>query len=79
MDRKFLISGGGTGGHIYPAIAIADELKLRFSNCKILFTGSSSKMEMNKVPNNGYEIIGLWISGFNRKNFFLQKGNTAIN
>ena len=70
MDRKFLISGGGTGGHIYPAIAIADELKLRFSNCKILFTGSSSKMEMNKVPNSGYEIIGLWISGFNRKSFF---------
>ena len=48
MDKKFLISGGGTGGHIYPAIAIADEIKERFSNSKILFTGSSSRMEMKK-------------------------------
>ncbi|MDC3179082.1 undecaprenyldiphospho-muramoylpentapeptide beta-N-acetylglucosaminyltransferase [Flavobacteriales bacterium] len=70
MDRRFLISGGGTGGHIYPALAIADELKVRFSNCKILFTGSSSRMEMNKIPKNGYKIKGLWISGFNRKSFF---------
>lgn len=70
MDKKFLISGGGTGGHIYPAIAIADEIKERFSSSKILFTGSSSRMEMKKIPENGYKIRGLWISGFNRKNFF---------
>ena len=70
MVRRFLISGGGTGGHIYPALAIADELKVRFSNCKILFTGSSSRMEMNKIPKNGYKIKGLWISGFSRKSFF---------
>ena len=70
MDRKFLISGGGTGGHIYPALAIADELKVRFSNCNILFTGSNSRMEMNKIPKNGYKIKGLWISGFKRKSFF---------
>ena len=70
MVRRFLISGGGTGGHIYPALAIADELKVRFCNCKILFTGSSSRMEMNKIPKNGYKIKGLWISGFNRKSFF---------
>ena len=70
MYKKFLISGGGTGGHIYPAIAIADEIKERFSSSEILFTGSSSRMEMKKIPENGYKIRGLWISGFNRKNFF---------
>ena len=72
MDKKFLISGGGTGGHIYPAIAIADEIKERFSSSEILFTGSSSRMEMKKIPENGYKIRGLWISGFNRKNFFFK-------
>jgi len=67
---KFIISGGGTGGHIYPAIAIANELKLRFPSCKILFVGAKGKMEMQKVPQAGYDIKGLWISGIQRKSFW---------
>ena len=64
---NILISGGGTGGHIYPAIAIANELKLRYPEAKFLFVGAKDKMEMEKVPQAGYEIKGLWISGFQRK------------
>jgi UDP-N-acetylglucosamine--N-acetylmuramyl-(pentapeptide) pyrophosphoryl-undecaprenol N-acetylglucosamine transferase len=64
---KFIISGGGTGGHIYPAIAIANELKLRLADCEILFVGASDKMEMQKVPQAGYPIEGLWIAGLQRK------------
>jgi UDP-N-acetylglucosamine--N-acetylmuramyl-(pentapeptide) pyrophosphoryl-undecaprenol N-acetylglucosamine transferase len=64
---KFILSGGGTGGHIYPAIAIANELKLRFPDCDILFVGAKDKMEMQKVPQAGYPIIGLWIAGIQRK------------
>ncbi|GGB82521.1 UDP-N-acetylglucosamine--N-acetylmuramyl-(pentapeptide) pyrophosphoryl-undecaprenol N-acetylglucosamine transferase [Flavobacterium suaedae] len=66
-NKKFILSGGGTGGHIYPAIAIANELKKRFPNCEILFVGAKDKMEMQKVPQAGYEIKGLWISGIQRK------------
>lgn len=66
-NQKFIISGGGTGGHIFPAICIADELKSRFSDSDILFVGSRDRMEMVKVPAHGYEIKGLWISGLNRK------------
>lgn len=65
--KKFILSGGGTGGHIYPAVAIANELKERFPDCEILFVGASDKMEMQKVPQAGYKIIGLWISGIQRK------------
>ncbi|UII32657.1 undecaprenyldiphospho-muramoylpentapeptide beta-N-acetylglucosaminyltransferase [Fulvivirga ulvae] len=64
---RFIISGGGTGGHIYPAIAIANEIKARFSDAQILFVGAKGKMEMKKVPEAGYKIIGLWISGFQRR------------
>jgi len=64
---KFIISGGGTGGHIYPAIAIANECKRRWPDCEILFVGASNRMEMEKVPAAGYEIKGLWISGLQRK------------
>lgn len=64
---KFILSGGGTGGHIYPAIAIANELKLRFPDAEILFVGASNKMEMQKVPQSGYPIKGLWIAGIQRK------------
>lgn len=67
MKPKFIISGGGTGGHIYPAIAIANELKSRFPDCEILFVGAKDKMEMQKVPQAGYKIEGLWISGIQRK------------
>jgi UDP-N-acetylglucosamine--N-acetylmuramyl-(pentapeptide) pyrophosphoryl-undecaprenol N-acetylglucosamine transferase len=64
---KFILSGGGTGGHIYPAIAIANELKMRFPDAEFLFVGASNKMEMQKVPQSGYKIEGLWIAGFQRK------------
>ena len=67
---RFLISGGGTGGHIYPAISIANELSSRLKNNKILFVGSSDRMEMQKVPEYGYDIVGLWISGIKRKLHF---------
>lgn len=64
---NIIISGGGTGGHIYPAIAIANEIKLRYPEAKFLFVGAKDKMEMEKVPQAGYEIKGLWISGIQRK------------
>ncbi|MCL5130062.1 MULTISPECIES: undecaprenyldiphospho-muramoylpentapeptide beta-N-acetylglucosaminyltransferase [unclassified Algibacter] len=64
---KIILSGGGTGGHIYPAIAIANELKLRFPDAEFLFVGASDRMEMEKVPQAGYDIKGLWISGIQRK------------
>ncbi|WP_103072406.1 undecaprenyldiphospho-muramoylpentapeptide beta-N-acetylglucosaminyltransferase [Aquimarina sediminis] len=64
---KVILSGGGTGGHIYPAIAIANEIKSRYPNTSILFVGAKDRMEMQKVPQAGYEIEGLWISGIQRK------------
>lgn len=69
MSKKIniLLSGGGTGGHIYPAIAIANELKWRYPNANFLFVGAKDRMEMEKVPQNGYDIKGLWISGIQRK------------
>ena len=71
MDRKrIILSGGGTGGHIYPAISIANEIKSRDNNSEILFVGAKDKMEMNIVPKHGFKILGLWISGFNRINIF---------
>lgn len=65
--HKFILSGGGTGGHIYPAIAIANELKSRFPNAEFLFVGANNKMEMQKVPEAGYKIKGLWIAGLQRR------------
>lgn len=65
--ERAIISGGGTGGHIFPAIAIADEIKRRNPDVKILFVGAEGKMEMEKVPAAGYEIKGLQIVGFQRK------------
>lgn len=64
---RFILSGGGTGGHIYPAIAIAKELEVRYPDAKFLFVGAKDKMEMEKIPQAGYEIKGLWISGLQRK------------
>ncbi|MCA6073924.1 undecaprenyldiphospho-muramoylpentapeptide beta-N-acetylglucosaminyltransferase [Fulvivirga sedimenti] len=63
---RFIISGGGTGGHIYPALAVAAEIRRRYADSKILFVGAQGKMEMTKVPEAGFEIRGLWISGFQR-------------
>ena len=68
MDNyKFILSGGGTGGHIYPAIAIANELKKRHPNAEFLFVGAQDRMEMEKVPLAGYKIEGLNITGIQRK------------
>lgn len=64
---KVIISGGGTGGHIHPALAIADEIKRRHPDVSIRFVGALGRMEMDKVPKAGYEIDGLWISGVDRK------------
>lgn len=72
-NQKFIISGGGTGGHIFPAISIANALKKKRPEAEFLFVGAEGRMEMEKVPNAGYEIVGLPVSGFNRssilKNF----------
>lgn len=65
--QRVIISGGGTGGHIFPAVAIADEIKRRNPSVSILFVGAVGKMEMEKVPQAGYEIVGLPIAGFQRK------------
>ncbi len=64
---RIIISGGGTGGHIYPAIAIAHALQAAHPDTEILFVGAKGRMEMQKVPEAGYKIMGLWISGIQRK------------
>ncbi len=64
---RLIISGGGTGGHIFPAIAIANAFRERHPDAHILFVGARGRMEMTRVPEAGYEIIGLWISGLQRK------------
>ena len=64
---NILLSGGGTGGHIYPAVSIANELKKKYPNANFLFVGAKDRMEMEKVPQVGYKIKGLWISGIQRK------------
>ncbi len=75
MTKKFIIAGGGTGGHIFPAIAIAQALGKMLPDVDFLFVGAKGKMEMEKVPQAGFKIIGLDIAGFNRaalwKNIFL--------
>lgn len=69
MKKRILISGGGTGGHIFPALSIANAIKRR-TDAEILFVGADNRMEMEKVPAAGYEIIGLPVAGFNRRNLF---------
>ncbi|HET6993259.1 MAG TPA: undecaprenyldiphospho-muramoylpentapeptide beta-N-acetylglucosaminyltransferase, partial [Bacteroidia bacterium] len=64
---KFIISGGGTGGHIFPAIAIANALKSKLPDSEFLFVGAEGRMEMEKVPAAGFKIEALWISGLQRK------------
>lgn len=67
---RVIISGGGTGGHIFPAISIANAIKLRYPEAKILFVGAEDRMEMSRIPEAGYEIVGLPVAGFNRSNLF---------
>ncbi len=67
MAIRIIISGGGTGGHVFPALAIADAVKSREPQAEILFVGAKGKIEMERVPKAGYPIKGLWISGFQRK------------
>lgn len=67
-ELRVIVSGGGTGGHIFPAIAIANEIKALCPQASILFVGAKGRMEMQRVPDAGYRIIGLPIEGFNRKN-----------
>lgn len=64
---RFIISGGGTGGHIFPAISIANAIRERWSDAEILFVGAEGRMEMERVPSAGYKIVGLSVAGFNRK------------
>ncbi|MCB0507598.1 MAG: undecaprenyldiphospho-muramoylpentapeptide beta-N-acetylglucosaminyltransferase [Bacteroidetes bacterium] len=65
-NQRYIIAGGGTGGHIFPAVAIADALKQAQPECEILFVGASGRMEMEKVPQAGYEIVGLEVVGLQR-------------
>ena len=67
-ELRIIISGGGTGGHIFPAASIANAIRAKYPEAKILFVGALGRMEMQRVPAAGYEIVGLPISGFNRKN-----------
>src|SRR6188474_1808679 len=71
---RIIIAGGGTGGHIFPAIAIANALKTKDGSIEILFVGAKGKMEMEKVPQAGYKIIGLDIAGFNRSSLIKNIG-----
>ena len=65
---RLIVSGGGTGGHIFPALSIANAVKAKCPNAEILFVGAENRMEMQRVPAAGYNIIGLPVSGFDRKN-----------
>lgn len=67
---RIIISGGGTGGHIFPAVSIANAIKEQHPDTDILFVGAEGRMEMQRVPSAGYKIIGLPVAGFNRKNLF---------
>jgi UDP-N-acetylglucosamine--N-acetylmuramyl-(pentapeptide) pyrophosphoryl-undecaprenol N-acetylglucosamine transferase len=67
QSARFILSGGGTGGHIYPAVAIAKGLKKLYPDAEFLFVGARDRMEMEKVPQAGFTIEGLWISGLQRK------------
>lgn len=75
---KVIISGGGTGGHIFPAVAIADALKKKDSSIEILFVGAEGKMEMERVPKAGYKIVGLPVVGFQRKFTFKNVWNNLF-
>ena len=67
-EYRIIVSGGGTGGHIFPALSIADAIRRKHPDAKILFVGADNRMEMQRVPDAGYKIVGLPIAGFDRKN-----------
>ena len=79
MKKKFkvIIGGGGTGGHLFPALSIANEIKFRFPDADVLFIGAENRMEMERVPAAGYRVIGLPVAGFNRKNL-LKNFNVVV-
>ena len=72
-NNRIIISGGGTGGHIFPGIAIGSYLKKSNPLNQILFVGAFGNMEMSKVSNAGFTIQGLWISGLNRKKWWKKR------
>ncbi|MCL2649484.1 MAG: undecaprenyldiphospho-muramoylpentapeptide beta-N-acetylglucosaminyltransferase [Candidatus Azobacteroides sp.] len=72
--KRVIISGGGTGGHIFPAVSIANAIKARYPEVEILFVGAENRMEMERVPTAGYKIIGLPVAGFDRKHLFRNIG-----
>ncbi len=74
MPKRILISGGGTGGHIFPALSIAEALRRRWPDCEILFVGAEGRMEMERVPAAGYKIIGLPVAGFDRRRLWRNAG-----
>ena len=74
MNKRIIIAGGGTGGHIFPAIAIANAIRQLQPQAEILFVGAKGKMEMEKVPQAGYKIKGLDIAGFNRSSLIKNIG-----
>src|SRR5215475_3067729 len=74
MNKKIIIAGGGTGGHIFPAVAIAGALKKQDPSIELLFVGAQGKMEMEKIPQAGYRIEGITIAGFNRSSLIKNIG-----
>ena len=76
-EIRVIISGGGTGGHIFPAISIANALKTKIPDVKILFVGALGRMEMQRVPAAGYEIKGLPICGLDRKHLLKKIGRAS--
>ena len=74
MGKRIIIAGGGTGGHIFPAVSIANALKKKEPDMEILFVGAKGKMEMEKVPEAGYSIQGIDIAGYNRSSIFKNLG-----
>jgi UDP-N-acetylglucosamine--N-acetylmuramyl-(pentapeptide) pyrophosphoryl-undecaprenol N-acetylglucosamine transferase len=74
MTKRIIIAGGGTGGHIFPAIAIANALKKIEPGIELLFIGAKGKMEMEKIPQAGYKIEGIDIAGFNRSSLIKNIG-----
>ena len=69
-EIRIMLTGGGTGGHVFPALAVADAIKARYPNAQFLFVGAEGKMEMERVPQAGYKIIGLPVAGFDVAGFY---------